>query len=99
MGGRVRVVRDDRDEDGLRVEHVAPDGPSVPQPETADADLLIDRPDLGDGMQTQVRAGDVIPLGLAHFPRRPVGEAVRRESKSSRSSTAAKSRAQQPRKR
>jgi hypothetical protein len=61
----------------------APNAPNIvvddpydeePEPERADVDTLIERPDLGPSASTLVAAGDVIPKGLAHLPRRPRGE-------------------------
>lgn len=42
-----------------------------PEPQRADQDVLIDRPELGPGACTLVVAGDGIPAYLADRPRRP----------------------------
>ena len=46
---------------------------AVPEPEVADADLLIEREDLGPGACTLVAAGDPVPAALAGLPRRKRG--------------------------
>lgn len=76
MAGAVSVREDGSDESGVRVEYVAPPGASVPAPKVADRDLLIDRPDLGPGIHTQVRKGDAIPRGLENLPQRAAGRAA-----------------------
>jgi hypothetical protein len=47
-------------------------------PETAEVDLLIERPDLGPGAHTLVAAGDPVPPGLAGLPRRPRAKGAKR---------------------
>lgn len=89
MGGTVRIGVDRNGED-FTVQHVAPPAAEVDKPVVADRDLVIDRPDLGAGMVTQVRQGDVIPAGLHKFSRRAVLGARLSRGKTSRSSTAAK---------
>jgi hypothetical protein len=44
-------------------------------PELADADLLIERKDLGDETSTFIAKGAPIPPDLAALPRRPAREA------------------------
>lgn len=43
--------------------------------EKPDHDVLIERPDLGPGVCTLIKAGDTIPDNLAGFERRPAPEA------------------------
>lgn len=51
---------------------VPPPAPvTVPDPERAEQDLLIDRPDLAPGAATLIIASHVIPAHLADRPRRP----------------------------
>lgn len=45
--------------------------PPTPEAEVAQADVLIERTDVGPGVFTQIRAGERIPVHLAGFPRRP----------------------------
>lgn len=62
---------------GKRVEH----GRVVERaPEYAEADVLIERPDLAPGSHTLVNAGDVIPAGLADLPRKPAAPARKPKS-------------------
>lgn len=55
-------------DDGNRRGMVRELGPVV------DVDTLIDRPDLGPGAATLVKAGDRVPLSLADYDRRPAPE-------------------------
>lgn len=50
----------------------APPVAVAPDPEVAEVDLRIERPDLGIGCHTFVAAGHEIPHGLADLPRHPV---------------------------
>ncbi|GAA0905345.1 hypothetical protein [Streptomyces thermoalcalitolerans] len=54
----------------------APENPSAPAArrplERAAEDLLISRPDLGNGHATMILAGEPIPRHLAGFERRPL---------------------------
>jgi hypothetical protein len=43
-------------------------------PELAEADLLVERKDLGDDSSTRIAKGDPIPPELAGLPRRPARE-------------------------
>jgi hypothetical protein len=53
--------------------NVVPDPPLVKrdEPERAEVDLLIARPDLGPAAHTLVAAGEAIPRGLTGLARRP----------------------------
>lgn len=51
---------------------VPPPAPAtVVEPERAEYDVLIERPDLGPGACTLIAVGDVIPSHLTRQPRRP----------------------------
>lgn len=51
---------------------VPPAAPTVrPEPQRAEGDVLIDRPELGPDAATLITAGQVIPAHLAALPRRP----------------------------
>jgi hypothetical protein len=73
MGGKVVVSPDD----DFEPRYVAPPASEVKDPEVAAFDLLIERPDLGAGMATQVRKGQPIPVGLDKLPRRRADAASR----------------------
>lgn len=71
-GSRDRAVDADEVRQLESGEGLPPSVSEAPSPApAAEEDVLIERPDLGPGVFTQVRAGDRIPAGLEEFPQQP----------------------------
>jgi len=61
---------------GLEGDATSAAGKASPAP-VAETDVLIERPDIGAGIFTLVRAGSKIPAGLEGFGRQPAGSSRR----------------------